>query len=106
MIKKLYNALFSDIDILFFDEDSANVTFSSEEMGIFSSDLNNINFDDANFYEDDPKTTIHVRLLACIVYINNAKHLKKISKELMSVVWHSRRGWDWCMSEDEEKEIE
>ena len=77
MIKKLYNALFADIDILFFDEDSGNVTFSSEEMGIFSLDLNNIDFDDSNFYEDDPRTTIHVRLLACIVDINNAKHLKK-----------------------------
>ena len=42
-IKKLYSALFTDDDILFFDEDSGCVTFSSEEMGILSVDLNNIN---------------------------------------------------------------
>ena len=23
----------------------------------------------------------------------------------MSVVWHLNRWWDWCMSEDEKKEI-
>ena len=64
MIKKLYNALFIDDDKPFFDEDSGYVTFSSDEMGILSVDLNNINLDCANFYEDDHKTVIHVRLLA------------------------------------------
>ena len=44
MIKKLHDALFADNDILFFDEDSSNVTLSSDEMGIISVDLNNINF--------------------------------------------------------------
>ena len=28
----LYNALFADDDILFFDKDSGNVTFSSDEL--------------------------------------------------------------------------
>ena len=59
MIKKLYNALFADDDTLFFDEDSNNVTFFSDERGIFSIDLNNINFDVANFSVDDPKTIIY-----------------------------------------------
>ena len=44
MIKKLHDALFADNDILFFGEDSSNVTLSSDEMGIISVDLNNINF--------------------------------------------------------------
>ena len=52
---KLCNALFADNDILFFDEDSGNITFSSHGMDVLSADLNNINFDDANFHEDDPK---------------------------------------------------
>ena len=43
IIKKLCNALFADDDILFFEEDSGNSTFSSDEMGIISVDLNNIN---------------------------------------------------------------
>ena len=46
MVKKLYDALFAD------------ATFSSNEMGILSVDLNNVNLDGANFYEDDPKTSI------------------------------------------------
>ena len=48
MIKRLHNVLFSNNDILFFDEGSGNVTFSSDEMGILSVDLNNINLDDVN----------------------------------------------------------
>ena len=48
MIKRLHNVLFSNNDIIFFDEGSGNVTFSSDEMGILSVDLNNINLDDVN----------------------------------------------------------
>ena len=50
-----------DDDILFFDEDSSNVIFSSDEMGIVSVNLNNINLHDANFYKYDCKTIIHGR---------------------------------------------
>ena len=73
MIKKLHNALLADDDILFFDEDSGNVIFSSDEMGIFSVDLNNINLDNVNFDKDDPKTIIHVRL---ITWYNRLKQRK------------------------------
>ena len=35
------------------------------------------------------------------------KELKKeLSEELMPAVWHSNRWWNWCMSEDEKKEID
>ena len=44
MIKKLHNALFTDDDILFFDEDSCNITFSNHKIGILSVDLNNTSF--------------------------------------------------------------
>ena len=63
MIKKLNNALFADYDVLFFYEDSANVKFYSDGMGILSLDLTNINLDDVNFYKDDLETIIHVRLM-------------------------------------------
>ena len=33
-------------------------------MGILSTDLNNINLDDVNDDDNDPKTIIHVKLLA------------------------------------------
>ena len=39
MIKKLHTALFGDDNILFFDEDSGNIKFSSDKMGNFSIDL-------------------------------------------------------------------
>ena len=42
MIKTPYNAFFTDGYILFLDEDSDSVTFSSDEKGILSVDLNNI----------------------------------------------------------------
>ena len=47
-----------------FNENSGNVTFSSDTMGILSVDLNNTNIDDVNFDKDDPKTIIHVKPLA------------------------------------------
>ena len=81
IIKNLYSALFVDGDVLFFHQNSGNVTFSSNKMGILSVDLNNINIDDANYYEDYP-TTIYFWLLTIdfwfsLIDINNAKHLKK-----------------------------
>ena len=36
--------------------------------------------------------------------LNNAKHLKR-NKQRMPVAWHPTRWWDWCMSENEIKEI-
>ena len=49
MTKKLPTALFVDEDILFFDKDSGNVTFFSNEMVILSINLNNINLDNVNY---------------------------------------------------------
>ena len=40
-----------------------------------------------------------------IVGCKNAMHLKKISEELMPVVWHPKRG-GICVSEDKKKEKE
>ena len=62
-IKKLHNTLVTGNVILFFGEDFGNSTFSSDEMSILGVYLNNINLDDADFDENDPKTTIHVRLM-------------------------------------------
>ena len=41
-----------------------------------------------------------------IVSLENVKHLKKISEELMPIVCHPKRWWDVCMLEDGKKEIE
>ena len=93
--------------MMIFDENSGNVTFSSDEMGILSVVYNNINLGDVNFDEDDPETIIHVRRMAWHNGLKQHKAFKKdMSKKLMPVAWHQTRWWDWCMSEDQEKGIE
>ena len=107
MIKKLYNTVFADDDILFFVEDSGNVSFLSDEMGILSVNLDNINLYDGNFYEDDPETIIYVRLFAeHYRYKKRKGFTKEISKKLMIVAWHPTRWLDWYMPVDEKKEVE
>ena len=41
-----------------------------------------------------------------ILNLKNVKHLKKKNEELMPIVWHPKRWWNCCMSEDVKKEIE
>ena len=67
-------------------------------MGILNIDLNNINLDN-NFAEDD-------RLLAWHIKFEKRKTFKKISEESMPTAWHPKIWWNFCMSEDEEKEVE
>ena len=77
MIEKLYAALYADDGLLFFDEDSSNIIFCSDEMGILRVNLNNINHDDTNYEENDPDSVIHVRLLAWHSKFGKRKALKK-----------------------------
>ena len=63
--------------ILYFNEDSDNVVFTCNEMGIFNIDLNNIIFDDTNYDEDDPDAIIPVRLLAWYIKFEKRKTVKK-----------------------------
>ena len=61
--KNFFTALYADKNILYFNEDSVNVVFLCNEMGIFNIDLMNINLDNV-FDEDDPDTITLTRLLA------------------------------------------
>ena len=107
MIKKLFTDLYADENILYLNEDSSNAIFNYNEMGILNIDLNCINLDDNNFEEDDPDTIIHVRLLAWHTKFEKRKALKKeLNEELMPAAWHPNRRWDWCISEDEKREID
>ena len=75
-------------------------------MAILIIDLNNINLDN-NFDEDDPDTVILIRLLSWHIKFEKIKALKKkISEELIPIAWHPKRWWNFCVSEDEKKEIE
>ena len=85
-VKKIDDALFANDYVLFLDEYSGNVTFSIDKMGILREDLNNINLDDAKFYEDNAKTIIHVRSMTWHNRLKRGKVFKKdISKESMPV---------------------
>ena len=95
MIKKYFIDLYADENILYFNEDSSNVVFNCNGMGILNIDLNNINLEDTNFEEDDPDTIILIKLLAWHIESEKRKELKKmISEELMPVAWHPKRWWD------------
>ena len=48
MIKKLFTALYTNENILYFNEDSGNITFICNGIGILNIDLNNINLEDTN----------------------------------------------------------
>ena len=64
MIKKPFIALYADENILYFDEDSGNVTFCCSAMEILRVNLNNINLNDTNYEEDDPDSW-HIKLGKC-----------------------------------------
>ena len=76
MIETLYTALYADRNILYFNEDSGNVVFSCNEMGILNVDLNNINLDNNLM-----KMILILLFLSDfwlgILNSKNAKHLKK-----------------------------
>ena len=82
--------MYSPVVIYFFNENSGNVIFSSDEIGILSVDLNNINFDDYNFDEDERETTAGDRLMAQRNRFKQRKAFKKV-KILMPVAWHLTR---------------
>ena len=46
-----------------FNENSGNVAFSCNEIGILNKGISNINIDN-NFHEDNPDTIILIRFLA------------------------------------------
>ena len=98
--------MYTDENIIYFNEDFDNVAFNCNEMGILNIDLNNINLDN-NFDEDDLDTIILIRPLAWHIKSEKRKALKReLNEELMPVGWHPNRWWDWCVSKDEKKEID
>ena len=67
--------MYADENILYFNEDSSNVIFNCNRMGILNIDLNNINLDDTNYEEDDPDTIILIRLLAWHIKFEKRKEI-------------------------------
>ena len=86
MTKKDHNCLFTN-------EDSGNVTFFGGEIGIL----------DVAFYEDDPETVIHVRLVMSYIFTTTQSILKRVKQKFMSAAWHPKKWRDWCLLEDKKK---
>ena len=63
MLEKLDNDVFSKDDVDPDDRNSDITTFLSEDMGLVTVDLNNINLDENNFNDDDRINIIHARLI-------------------------------------------
>ena len=103
VIEKPVSAVFSEGYVFFDDLASHFVTFFSEDKDHNSINLDNINLDDDHFEYCVPETVNH-DLRVGIRNVSNAKYLKKIDKELLLVILHPIRVWDWCMSGDEKKE--
>ena len=80
MIKRLFTALYTDKNILFFNEYFGNVIISSNEMGVLNIDLNNINLGNTNYEEYDSDTIIHIRLLSWHIEFEKRKELRKKAK--------------------------
>ena len=60
-VTKLFDFVFFNDDMAFFDEDSKNIMFFSDGLCLNTIDLNNINLDNDNFDDHDPETIIQVR---------------------------------------------
>ena len=105
MIKKHFIALYVDENILYFNEDSGDV-FDCNEMGILNTDINNTSLDNY-FDEGDLDNIILIRILAWHIKFKKRKPLKKtLNEELMPIVWHPNRWWNFSVPEDEKKDIE
>ena len=86
MLEKLDDVIFSNNDLVFVSEDSDHVTFISDDMGLNTMYLHNINLDDDNFDDDGPETIIHDRLSA--VDTNTASYVKT-GKQIIITCKHS-----------------
>ena len=64
--------MYTDENVLYFDEDSRDVIFNCNERSIMNIDCNNINLYNT-FDEDDPDTIILIRLL--VWHIKLGKHV-------------------------------
>ena len=77
MIRIPFTALYADENIHYFNEDSCNVVFICNGMGILNIDFNNINLDDTNYDEDDPDTIIFVRILTWYIKFEKRKAIRQ-----------------------------
>ena len=106
MLEKFHDALNASDGV--FDKDFSKITFFANQMGILRVDLDKINLNNYNnFQEGNPDTIVHAKSLAWHNKFEKRKEFKEnLSEELMPVAWHPAKLWDWCLSEDEKKGVQ
>ena len=67
MLEKRDDVVFANDDIVFINWDYDNVSCFGDDMALVNINVNNVSLDDDNFDDDDPKTVIHVRIMAWIL---------------------------------------
>ena len=87
MLEKVDNVLHANEYIFFYNEDFGKIIFVANQRHILAVDLDKINLDnDNNYDEDDAGTIIHARPLAWrSKFIKHKGFKKKISEELMPI---------------------
>ena len=81
MFEKFHDALNANDDILFFDEDFSKVTFFTNQMGILVVDLDKLTLMViVVFMKMIPMLLFMSNFWLGVIYLNNAKHLKKQTK--------------------------
>ena len=105
MFKKLDHVLRANDDILFNNKVFDKVTFIANQKHIFAVDL-----------EKKILIILFMKMILIPLFISDfwlglinlkhAKHLKKISEELMPIAWNPKRWWNFCMLEVEKKQTE
>ena len=95
MIKKLYALLYADENILYFNEDSDDAVFSCNEIDILCVDLNILTLMILIMIAMVLKLLFISDFWRRIVNLKKAKHLKKISDELISIACHPQRWWNF-----------
>ena len=79
VLEKFHDALLACDNILFFDKDLSKVTCFANEVGILVVDLDKINLDDAdNFDEMILKLLFMSEFWLGVINLKNVNHLKKI----------------------------
>ena len=74
----LFTALYTDENILYFNEDSGNVVFNCNGMGILNVDFDNVNLDNILTMMKMILTLLFLsEFWPRILNLKNAKHLKK-----------------------------
>ena len=91
-LEKLDDVVAYNDDIDLDDIDFGTITLFSDDMGLLTKDLNNINLNADNFGEDDPETIIHVRLMAWCNRFKQRKTCKKIRWRINAYSMEGRIG--------------